>query len=240
MRILNVLVACEESQAICKEFRKLGHNAYSCDLLDCSGGHPEWHFKCDCLDVIANGGGELQNGAVYFTPQRKWDLMIAHPPCTFLTVSGNRWFNVERYGDAALQRFRDRELGAKFFMDLYNAPVDHVAIENPIGVMSTLFRKPDQTIHPWMFGDNFTKNTCLWLRGLPPLKVEITEAPEMQYKEWTDKNGRKKRQNLWYYEAFLNCKTKEERQKIRSKTFPGIARAIAQQWSEYLLKNPTK
>lgn len=163
----------------------------------------------------------------------KWDLMIAHPPCTFLTISGNRWFDIEKYGEAAIERLQDREDGKAFFMRFIEADCDKIAVENPIGIMSTTFRKPDCIIQPWQFGDNFTKTTCLWLKGLPPLSPEVFEKPEMEYFEWIDKkSGRRKRQNMWYYEAFLNAKSAKERQRLRSKTFPGIARAMAEQWGE--------
>lgn len=214
MRKLWILVACEESQAITKEFRKLGHHAFSCDLQDCSGGHPEWHLKCDCLKVINI---------------RKWDLIIAHPPCTYLCITGNRWFNVERYGDKARQRMRDRKEAILFFMDLVNAPCDHIAIENPIGIMSTVYKKPSQIIHPWEFGDPYEKPTCLWLKGLPPLKyTNIVSKGEYI----TFPSGRK--MPKWYKE--IGDLPIRERGKLRSKTFPGIAKAIAEQWSEYLTK----
>ena len=213
-RKLWILVACEESQAITKEFRKLGHEAFSCDLQDCSGGHPEWHLKCDCLPVIYS---------------RKWDLIIAHPPCTYLCITGNRWFNVERYGDKARQRTRDREQAIRFFMDIINAPCDHIAVENPIGVMSTVFQKPTQIIHPWQFGDPYEKPTCLWLKGLPSLKpTNIVSKGEYI----TFPSGRK--MPKWYKE--IGDLPIRERGKLRSKTFPGIAKAIAEQWSEYLTK----
>ena len=128
---MKVLIACEESQAVTKEFRKLGHEAYSCDILDCSGGHPEWHLKKDLLKVIKD----------------KWDLIIAFPPCTYLTVTGNAWFNIKKYGDKAIQRHKDRDKAVKFFMNIANADCDKIAIENPIGTMSTRWRKPDQIFH---------------------------------------------------------------------------------------------
>lgn len=167
---LRVLVACEESQTVCKAFRALGHEAYSCDILDCSGGHPEWHFKQDVLPLL----------------KEPWDLIVAHPPCTYLTVTGNRWFNVERYGDAAIKRAADREEAARFFMEFTKTNCKHVAIENPIGVMSTRYRKPDQTIQPYWFGDPQRKGTCLWLIGLPPLKPTNMVEPEI----YVYKNGK--------------------------------------------------
>lgn len=212
MKRLRVLIACEESQAVCKAFRELGHEAYSCDIQDCSGGHPEWHFKQDVLPLL----------------HEHWDLIIAHPPCTYLTVTGNRWFNVERYGDAAIQRAKDREEAAAFFMEFVNAPCEHIAIENPIGVMSSRYRKADQTIQPYQFGDPHRKSTCLWLKGLPKLEpTKIVEPEIVVYK-----NG-KGTDSPWHMDSMKL--PKEERSRFRSKTFPGIAKAMAEQWSNYLL-----
>ena len=159
---MNVLVACEESQRVCTAFRNKGHIAFSCDIIDCSGGHPEWHIKRDVLEII-NGDCVFKtcNGHLYILND-EWDMIIAHPPCTYLTVSGNRWFNVERYGDMARERIKLRKDAIDFFMAIYNAKCDKIVIENPIGVMSTELRKPDQIIQPWMFGNNARKSTCLW------------------------------------------------------------------------------
>ena len=164
-----VLVACEESQAVTIEMRNEGIEAYSCDIIDCSGGHPEWHIKGDCLPLL-NGNCEFEtvNGEKH-TIDGKWDLIIAHPPCTYLTVTGNRWFNVERSGEKALKRIADREEAAKFFMAFVNADCDRIAIENPVGYMNSHYRKPNQIIQPYMFGDPAEKKTCLWLKGLPNL-----------------------------------------------------------------------
>lgn len=172
---MNVLVACEESQRVCEAFRKRGHNAFSCDIVDCSGGHPEWHFKQDVLQVISNFGGKLQNGEEYYLPEgEEWDLMVAHPPCTYLCVSGAAWYyHPEDKGLPIEQRrphpkypnrAKDREEAVNFFMELYNSGVKRIAIENPVGIMSTRFRKADQIIEPWMFGDEASKKTCLWLK----------------------------------------------------------------------------
>lgn len=204
---MKVLVACEESQEVCKAFRELGHDAYSCDIQQCSGGHPEWHL---CQDV---------------TPllEQEWDLIIAHPPCTFLTVTGNRWFNVERYGNKAIQRQKDREEAVAFFMQFANAKCERIAIENPIGCMSTLYKKPTQIIQPYMFGDPARKATCLWLKGLPKLTpTNIVEPIIISYQ-----NG-KGTDNPWHMETMKL--PPKERAKARSKTFPGIAKAMAEQW----------
>ena len=219
---MKILIACEESQAVCIEFRRLGFEAYSCDILPCSGRHPEWHFQKDIFEVIQMG----------------WDCMIAFPPCTHLTVSGAMHFK------AKIADGRQRQ-GRDFFMAMINAPIKHIAVENPIGVMSTFYRKPDQVIQPYFFGDGFTKTTCLWLKNLPLLqhskevdlfndKVTHVDTSN-EYKEWVcKKTGKLKRQQMWYYKALLDAKTKEERSTIRSKTFPGIAKAMANQWGEYL------
>lgn len=167
---MNILVACEESQAVTIELRRLGHNAYSCDIIPCSGGHPEWHIQRDVLPLL--DGFVLFNtadGTPHFVGSR-WDMIIAFPPCTYLTVTGNRWFNIERYGDKAVQRHKDRADAIKFFLAFANANCDKIAIENPVGIMSSEWRKPNQIINPYQFGDPFEKKTCLWLKGLPELK----------------------------------------------------------------------
>ena len=204
---MKVLVACEESQAVCNEFRRIGHEAYSCDILPCSGGHPEWHLQQDVIPLL----------------KEKWDMIIAFPPCTYLTVTGNRWFNIDRYGEKAIQRHKDRKEAIDFFMAFANADCEKIAIENPIGIMSSEWRKPNQIINPWQFGDAFEKKTCLWLKGLPELKpTDIVEIPPRKRFD----SG--KSMPSWYAEAW-NL-PKEERAKLRSKTFPGIARAMAEQW----------
>lgn len=139
---MKILVACEESQAVTVELRKLGHKAYSCDIIECSGGHPEWHIMQDVLPLL-NGNCEFKTlDGVNHKIDGKWDMIIAFPPCTYLTVTGNRWFNVDRYGEKTIQRMKDREDAIKFFMAFANADCDRIAIENPIGVMSTVYRKP--------------------------------------------------------------------------------------------------
>lgn len=220
---MKVLIACEESQRVCEAFRKLGHEAYSCDIVECSGGHPEWHIQGDCLPLL-NGNCDFvtADGASHSIPQR-WDLLIAHPPCTYLTCTGNRWFNVERYGEKALKRIEDREEAVKFFMSFVNADCDKIAIENPVGVMSTRYRKPDQIIQPYMFGDPFEKRTCLWLKGLPKLEPRNEVEPPARIKYDSGKT-----MPAWYAEAW-NL-SKEERSKLRSKTFPGFAQQMAEQW----------
>ena len=215
----NILIACEESQAIANEFRKRGFNAFSNDLQECSGGHPEYHIVDSCLFLI-DGDTVFRTQDGQWHVVVKWDLIIAHPPCTDLCVSGARHFAKKRE-DGRQQKSID------FFMEFTRLDCPRVCIENPIGIMSTIWRKPDQIIHPWQFGDNYEKSTCLWLKGLPKLIPEVTEKPDLEYFEWVDKNGKHKRQPLWYYKASHNTK-------LRSKTFPGIARAIAEQWGGVL------
>ena len=220
-------MACEESQTVTMELRKRGHNAFSCDIIDCSGNHPEWHIKEDVLPLL-NGNCYFQtvNGDSYEL-KGKWDMIIAFPPCTYLTVTGNRWFNVEKYGEKAIKRLEDRRGGIKFFLAFATADCDRVAIENPVGVMSTEWRKPDQIINPFMFGDPFEKKTCLWLKGLPLLEATkiVDVPPRVKYKSG-------KTMPSWYAEAIRL--PKEERSRVRSKTFPGIAKAMAEQWTENL------
>lgn len=232
MRSLKVLIACEESQRVCEAFRKLGHEAYSCDILPCSGGHEDWHIQQDVIPIVnlTEAGCDFCTVDGIMHHIDKWDLIIAHPPCTYLTVTGNRWFNVEKYGEKALKRIEDRKEAIKFFMTFANANCDHVAIENPIGIMSTEWRKPDQYVQPFMFGDAFEKKTGLWLKGLPQLVADQLVTPEERV---TFKSG--KSLPKWYSDA-ANLPA-AERSRIRSQTFPGFARAMAEQWSAYLLKN---
>ena len=208
-RCLLVLVGCEESQTVCKAFRALGHEAYSCDLLPCSGGKPEWHLQKDVFEVIGNG--------------IQWDMMIAFPPCTDLAVSGARHFE-RKIADGSQQRSID------FFMKLVNAPIEKIAIENPIGIMSRIYRKPDQIIQPWHYGDKAQKSTCIWLKNLPELlPTDVVDKGE--FFEFTSKKGEKKRMPMWYYKALQEAKTPEQRRTLRSKTFHGIAKAMAYQWT---------
>ena len=207
-----ILIACEESQTICKAFRKLGFEAFSCDLLPCSGGHPEWHYQQDIFEVLENG--------------TKWDLMIAHPECTRLTCTANKWYKPE-YADRFPNIHKEREQAIEFFMKIANANVPLIAIENPIGIMSTRWRKPDQVIHPYHFGNPERKGTCLWLKNLPILKHTNVVEPDIVIHKSGRTDGR------LHYETLKL--PKEERRKARSKTFDGIAQAIATQWGNFLL-----
>ena len=214
MHMKRILIACEESQAITKSFRKLGFDAYSCDLLPCSGGHPEWHIQGDAIAEAYSG---------------KYDMMIAHPPCTYLAVSGARWL-YNKDGTRNEERYNNQAKALEFVEALMNAPIEHIAIENPISVISSHIKKPDQIVHPYMFGDKASKSTCLWLKNLPLLEpTNIVEKGE--FIEFVSKKGVKKRQAKWYYEALSKAKTPEERRTLRSKTFQGMADAIAEQWS---------
>jgi hypothetical protein len=213
---MKVLIACEESQMVCKAMRRLGHDAYSCDILPCSGGHPEWHIKGDVLRVLNPGTFRLENGDIINV--LGWDLMIAHPPCTHLAVSGARWFT-EGKKPWSLQ-----EEALEFVRRLLNAPIKKIALENPVSVISTKIRKPDQIIQPYEYGHPYSKKTCLWLKNLPkliPTKI-VDKGESIIYK-----SGRAMLK--WYADMWKL--PKEERQKLRSKTYPGIAKAMAEQWT---------
>lgn len=201
---MNILVACEESQAVTKELRARGHNAFSCDLMDCSGGFPGWHIKADVVPLLNGNCSFVTQDGISHSIEKKWDMIIAFPPCTDLAVSGARYFK-EKQKDGRQQKSID------FFMLFTEVDCPRVAIENPIGIMSTRWKKPTQIIQPWMFGHGETKATCLWLKGLPPLQpTDIVD-------------GRKQR--VW------KMPPSKERAKLRSKTYPGIAKAMAEQWT---------
>ena len=230
---MKVLVACEESQTVCKAFRARGFEAYSCDIQDCSGGHPEWHIKGDVLPMLNGDISFTTVGGCDVTIKGKWDLIIAHPPCTYLTVTGNRWFDVQQYGDAARQRFKERYKAIVFFMQMALAWCDHVAVENPVGIIGSAWKSADQVIQPWQFGHPTVKKTCLWTRGLPLLKpTSIVEVDTSDVYEYVAKNGRIKHDSR----NRSRCRT-EDRAKHRSKTFPGIAEAMAEQWGNYIMES---
>lgn len=226
---MNILIACEESQRVCTEFRNLGYNAYSCDIEPCSGGHPEWHIQGDVVPVLNGNCTFVTADNRVHTINGTWDLIIAHPPCTYLTVTGNRWFDVHKYGDKARKRLKDREEAVRFFMTIANADCEHIAIENPVGIMSSRWRKPEQIIQPYMFGDSASKKTCIWLKNLPILKpTDIVDEGERVY------YASGKSMPRWYADAW--SLSPKERAKERSKTFPGIAKAMCEQWSAYIMK----
>lgn len=207
---MRVLCACEESQAVTKEFRALGVEAYSCDILPCSGGHPEWHLQQDVVEIL----------------KQKWDMIIAFPPCTHLAVSGAKHFAIKQ-ADGRQQE------GIDFFMLFVEADCPRICIENPVGIMSSKYRKPDQIVQPYEYGDSFKKSTCLWLKGLPKL-VPTNIVDSGEFVEFVSKKGETKRQPKWYYDAL--SLSPQERSKVRSKTFPGIAKAMATQWVSCLHK----
>lgn len=219
---MKVLIACEESQVVCKAFRAKGHEAYSADIQDCSGGHPEWHIKGDVLPIINGNADFVTMDGTAHRIEGTWDLIIAHPPCTYLTCTGNRWFNVEKYGDKARERIRKRKDAVDFLMKFADCHCPRVAIENPIGYISTAWRKPDQIIQPYEFGDPERKATCLWLKGL----TLITPTNIVKPNVYRLANG--KTDPAWHMESI--GMPPSERAKFRSKTFPGIAKAMAEQW----------
>ncbi len=201
MREMRILVACEESQEVCKSFRELGHEAFSCDILPCSGGHPGWHIQEDVSKVL----------------QGKWDMILAFPPCTHLAVSGARHF-AKKIADGRQQKAID------FFMLFANSKCNKILIENPVGIMSTKWRKPDQIIQPYQFGHNARKTTCLWLKGLPELKpTSIVEPKLVKFKDGTT-----------FSKDYMDCRRSKpgESSVARSKTYPGIAKAMAEQWGK--------
>lgn len=217
---MKVLIACEESQEVCKAFREKGHTAYSCDLQPCSGGHPEWHINSDCIPLI-NGfcTFNTQDGGFHVLNSR-WDLIIAHPPCTRLCNSGQRWLY---HGTKEYQEVKKRQQdeAIEFFMQFVKADCDKIAIENPCGIMSSLYRKPDCIYNPYDFaGETECKKTCLWLKGLQPL-VPTQNLPKEQ-----------RTQNIW--KAHFNGKKYAWNDpavaKLRSKTPKGVAKAMAEQW----------
>lgn len=195
-----VLIACEESQAVTIAFRNLGVEAYSCDMLPCSGEHPEWHIQQDVIPLLKD---------------KSWDMIIAFPPCTDLAVSGARYFK-QKQEDGRQQR------SINFFMEFVNAPCDKIAIENPIGIMSSLYKKPNQIIQPYQFGHPESKSTCLWLKNLPNLQP--TNVLEKTGKYWDNQtpSGQNK------------LGPSPDRAKLRSKTYAGIANAMATQWSPFI------
>lgn len=218
---MNILVACEESQRVTIEFRNLGHNAFSCDIINSSGGHPEWHINQDVIPLL-NGNCSFitEDGKSHFI-SNKWDMIISFPPCTYLTFAGNQMLSehLRTFHQISIRK-NQRLLAAQFFLEFTKADCERIAIENPVGYMNSYYRKPDQIIHPYFFGDNALKRTCLWLKGLPILQpTKILPKPKPIYIS----PGGKQR---YFVETVSNSK-------IRSKTFPGIANAMATQWSDF-------
>ena len=218
---MRILVACEESQAVTKELRRLGHEAYSCDIIDQSGGHPEWHIKQDVIPLLdgncsfrtTEGGQHRVNG--------KWDMIIAHPPCTRLCNSGQRWlyWGPDEYRE---KKRKEQVEAIEFFMKFVNADCDKIAIENPSGIMSTKYRKPDCTYNPYDFdGETECKKTCLWLKNLPVLvPTQILPKEKRTQGIWKAHFGDKKLS--W---------NDPETARLRSVTPKGVAKAMAEQWA---------
>lgn len=228
MKRMKILVACEESQAVTKELRRLGHEAYSCDIVECSGGHPEWHTQGDALALI-NGSGDkeeyfcTQDNKSHLLPKR-WDMIIAHPPCTFLSAAGAvRVFNKDHSIKDA-ERYRKGEEAAVFFGRFLNADCDRIAVENPVMMKCFGLPKYDQIIEPFYFGDPWRKRTCLWLKNLPALKpTEMVEPKGL----WVGSTCANRDPSIYTrYELTSNRDSK-----TRAKTFPGIAKAMAEQWA---------
>ena len=207
---LKVLVACEESQTVCKAFRELGHEAYSCDIQDCSGGHPEWHLKQDVLPLL----------------HEHWDLIIAHPPCTYMSKAGARWM-YPTAGNLSEERYKLSQEAKDFFMEFYNCDCEHVAIENPVPLKVVGLPKPTQSIQPYEFGEPYSKKTLLWLKGLPllkPTRILTEHTPWMPSNTGGFSRGQGGSRGIAHDP------------KTASKTFQGIADAIAKQWGNFLLK----
>ena len=235
---MKVLVACEESQTVCKAFRKRGHEAYSCDIMDCSGGHPEWHIKGNVLEVLNPKKYEEWHfekradwygiefctvDGDYHRINGNWDLIIAHPPCTYLCMSSQKHCNIEVYGQKAVERIAKRDEAVEFFMQFVNADCDKIAIENPVGVMTRYYRKADQYIQPLQFGHPTTNKTGLWLKNLP--KLTPTKIVEQEFHI----SGTGRAWDKWFWDSSV-IQDRAERSRFRSKTFEGIAEAMAEQW----------
>lgn len=210
---MKILIACEESQAVCKEMRRLGHECYSCDIIECSGGYPEWHIMQDVIPLL-NGNCTFKTmDGIEHNIDGKWDMIIAHPPCTYLSNAGARFLYPK--GILNEERLRKGIMAKDFFMAFYYANCEKIAIENPVPSSVYMMPKYSQAIQPYQFGHPFKKKTCLWLKGLPSLSpTNIVETPQSTKiaGNWFNKGGK-------------------DRQRNRAKTFPGIARAMAEQWA---------
>ena len=211
-----ILIACEESKAVTKEMRALGVEAYSCDIEPCSGGHPEWHIQGDVTPLL----------------EQEWDMIIAFPPCTYLTHAGTRHYSRRiNSEEKVLTREKKREEAVQFFMQFVNAKCNRIAIENPVGYMNSFYRKPDQIIHPYYFGEAVQKRTCIWLKNLPMLEhTNMLPKPEPVYICQGDKCKGKRINWCEALKTGVGRGTQAERSKARSKTFEGIAKAMANQW----------
>lgn len=225
---MKVLIACEESQTVCKAFRAKGHEAYSCDIIEPSGGHPEWHILGDAIEALKGGVITTMDGVAHDVG--KWDLLIAHPPCTYLSNVATRSFSLRcTPAEQVVDRWLERAKAAVFFMRFVLADIPRIAVENPVGFMNTAYRKPDQIVQPYMFAEsvedteNYTmKGTCLWLKGLPKLNGNNLPKPNLAKMYGIYPSGKT---GCW--EDSISGK---DRARLRSKTFPGIAKAMAEQW----------
>lgn len=217
---MKVLVACEESQAVCKAFRELGHEAYSCDIQECSGGHPEWHITQDVLPLLDGYCFFQTMDKQWHDIKGKWDLIIAHPPCTYLSKAGGNRLRIN--GEIQQPRFEKGMAAAKFFMEFIEADCPRIVVENPIPLKIFGLSQYSQIIQPFMFGDPWMKTTCLWLKGVPPLMATDIVVPTGKWVNSTDHRKVKVRDE-WQTSG-------KKSQKERSKTFPGIAKAMAEQW----------
>ena len=212
---MRILIACEESQEVCKAFRKLGFEAYSCDIQECSGGHPEWHIMGDAIKEAYSG---------------KYDLMIAHPPCTYLSKAGARWM-YPTAGNISKERFQKAMDAKEFFMKMLNAPIDYIAVENPTPLNVVSLPKHTQSIQPYEYGHEYSKRTLLWLKNLPPLEptdIKTTFTPYLPSNTGGKKKGQKSSRGV------------AKNAKESSKTFSGVAEAMANQWGNFILKNKKK
>ena len=221
---INVLVACEESQRVCMAFRERGFNAFSCDIQECSGGHPELHILGDAVKALDAGEITTMDGTTHDIP--KWDLLIAHPPCTYLSNAGARhlWKGHQLQADRVMLGIKARD----FFMEFYRANIPLVAVENPVPSKIFVMPKYSQIIQPYHFGHPYTKRTCLWLKNLPPLEpTNIVEPTET----WCPSGSYSHKHGEQHKGMFTT-----DRAKNRAKTFPGIAKAFAEQWGDYILQ----
>ena len=232
---MDILLACEESQRVTIEFRKLGHNAFSCDLFPCSGGYPQWHIQSD-VQTLLDGNCEFSTmDGTKYRINGKWDMIIAFPPCTYLSNVGTRHYSPKfNTPEKIAARLKMRENAVNFFVRIANADCERIAIENPVGYMSNNYKPPTQIIEPYYFADSendtenyVTKRTCLWLKGLPPLKRKNDLPRPKPFRTYTNIHGKKKGV-CWCMN--VGGANQAERAKKRSKTFKGIAKAMAEQW----------
>ena len=217
---MKVLVACEESQAVCKAFREKGHEAYSCDLQECSGGHPEWHIQGDVLPLLNGRCAFETSDGVKHSVDGKWDMIIAHPPCTYMSKAGARWM-FPKAGKVSQDRLALALEAKRFFLSCLSAECDRVAVENPVPLKIIGLPIPSQKVQPYQFGHPFSKCTCLWLKGLPKLKpTSIVD----DYKPYLPSN------TGGYARGKGGSRGVVHNAKDASKTFEGIAKAMAEQW----------